>query len=268
MAIAMRLAVGGAVLIVTLGAFAVPAPARTYCTGPPSMVLAVRAGFALLIAGLLSGAAMIARGSVARARGEDARTRSTRSAGFIKDFHGVTLHAVLVLPVLAWLLARFTRLSTTTQLTIVQGAVAAYVLVALTVLLLARDRVACVIIGLVGDLEGDRDWAVRIAPVAGRARRSRSPSSSATCASGWGRPRRLPRGDRVGCAETGLRLLGIGGNHEHWARLDEMWADPAIRTTTGRPLPLEVSDHARCCPAATGSSWVAGRSSPSAVPRR
>jgi hypothetical protein len=130
--IAMLLAFGGLVLIVTLGAFAVPALlGRT--TGPPSMVLAVRAGFALLVVGLLSGAAMIARGSIARARGEDAAFVYS-TAGFIKDFHGVTLHAVLVLPATAWLLARSDRLSESTQTGVVRLATASYVLAALVVL--------------------------------------------------------------------------------------------------------------------------------------
>lgn len=133
-AIATLLAVGGAVLIVTLGAFAVPA-LRGRTTGPPSMALALRAGFALLIAGLLSGAAMIARGAIDRARGADTESIYANT-GFLKDFHGVTLHAVLVLPALAWLLAR-SRFSTTTQVSIVRAAVAGYLLVALGALLLA-----------------------------------------------------------------------------------------------------------------------------------
>ena len=32
--------------------------------------------------------------------------RAYAATGFLKSFHGVTLHAVLVFPVLAWLLAR------------------------------------------------------------------------------------------------------------------------------------------------------------------
>lgn len=134
-AIAMLLAFGGAVLIVTLGAFAVPA-LRGRTTGPPSMVLALRAGFALLIAGLLAGAAMIARGAVARARGEDASTIYS-SVGFLKDFHGVTLHAVLVLPAIAWLLARSNRFSESAQKDILKVVVAIYVVTALGVLVSA-----------------------------------------------------------------------------------------------------------------------------------
>ena len=136
--IAMLLAFGGLVLIVTLGAFAAPA-LRGRTAGPPSMVLAVRAGFALLVVGLLSGAAMIARGSIARARGEDAAFIYS-TAGFIKDFHGVTLHAVLVLPATAWLLARSDRLSESTRTGVLRVATASYVLAALIVLSVAIAR--------------------------------------------------------------------------------------------------------------------------------
>jgi hypothetical protein len=101
-AIAFTLAAGGAVLIISLGAFA-NAALRGRVDGPPSMVLAQRAGFTLLLAGLASGAAMIARGSIGRAHGDAASTMYAVT-GFLKDFHGVTLHGVLVLPGLAWLL--------------------------------------------------------------------------------------------------------------------------------------------------------------------
>ncbi len=133
-AVAMGLAAGGAVLVVVLGSFAVPA-LRGQVDGPPSMVLAVRAGFALLLAGLASGAAMIARGAVARARG-DAADRVYAVTGFLKDVHGVTLHGVLVLPALAWLLAH-TSLPERSRVRVVGVAVAAYGAVALGVL--ARD---------------------------------------------------------------------------------------------------------------------------------
>lgn len=130
-AVAMTLAAGGAVLIVVLGTFAVPA-LRGRVAGPASTALAYRAGFALLLAGLLSGAAMIARGSIARAQGD---TPSTMYAvtGFLKDFHGVTLHGVLVLPALDWILER-RGVDENTRLTVVRVAVAAYGVAALAVL--------------------------------------------------------------------------------------------------------------------------------------
>jgi hypothetical protein len=103
--VAYTLAVGGAVLVVVLGAFAVVA-LRGRVVGAPSTVLAVRAGFALLLAGLASGAAMIAVGTTAMRTGPAAHAYDV--AGFLKGFHAVTLHAVLVLPALAWWLGRRT----------------------------------------------------------------------------------------------------------------------------------------------------------------
>jgi hypothetical protein len=68
------------------------------------MPLAVRSGFALLMVALASGVAMIARGVVLTRTGhQEAAYHSTAP---LKPLHGVSLHAVLVLPLLARLLAR------------------------------------------------------------------------------------------------------------------------------------------------------------------
>ena len=102
-AVSMTLAVGGGVLVVLLTLFAV-ASFRHRPTGPTGMALAVRSGFAILLVGLASGAAMIARGVVLTRTGhQEAAYHSTAP---LKPLHGVSLHAVLVLPVLAWLLSR------------------------------------------------------------------------------------------------------------------------------------------------------------------
>jgi hypothetical protein len=102
-AVSMTLAVGGAVLVVLLTVFAV-ASFRYRPTGPGGMALAVRAGFAILLVALASGAAMIARGVVLTRTGhQEAAYHSTAP---LKPLHGVSLHAVLVLPALAWLLSR------------------------------------------------------------------------------------------------------------------------------------------------------------------
>lgn len=102
-AVSMTLAVGGGVLVVLLTLFAVAA-FRHRPTGPAGMALAVRSGFAILLVALASGAAMIARGVVlARTGHQEAAYHSTAP---LKPLHGVSLHAVLVLPALAWLLSR------------------------------------------------------------------------------------------------------------------------------------------------------------------
>jgi len=128
--VAVTLAVGGAVLIVVLGVFAVLA-IRGRTDAAPSMRLALRAGFALLVAGLLAGAAMIAVGTTAMNTGTAAHAYEV--TGFLKHFHGVTLHAVLVLPALAWLLAR-TSWEESRRVRVVAAAVVGYLAVAAAVL--------------------------------------------------------------------------------------------------------------------------------------
>lgn len=102
-AVAMMLALGGGLLIAVLTTFALAAYRRPP-DGPVGMPLALRAGFALLLVGLLSGAVMIARGVVDTRTGH--QQAAYHSSGPLKPLHAVSLHAVLVLPALAWLLAR------------------------------------------------------------------------------------------------------------------------------------------------------------------
>jgi hypothetical protein len=96
------------------------------------MTRALRAGFSLLLAGLGAGVAMIVRGEQLIAAGE--RTLAYETAGFLTWFHAITLHAVLVLPALAWLLAR-TRLDADRQLRLVTAGVGAYLLAAAVALI-------------------------------------------------------------------------------------------------------------------------------------
>jgi hypothetical protein len=100
--ISMSLAVGGGVLIVILVTLTV----RAYGENPgvpPSTRLALRAGFTTLLIALASGAAMIARGVVLVRTGHQQAAYS--AGGFLKPVHAVTMHGVLVLPGLAWLLS-------------------------------------------------------------------------------------------------------------------------------------------------------------------
>ncbi|MGW0769512.1 hypothetical protein [Streptomyces sp. NPDC002676] len=121
-AVSMTLAVGGGVLVALLTVFAV-ASFRQRPAGPAGMALAVRSGFAILLVALASGAAMIARGVVLTRTGhQEAAYHSTAP---LKPLHGVSLHAVLVLPLLAWLLSR-TAWSERTRSRIVAAAVGCY----------------------------------------------------------------------------------------------------------------------------------------------
>jgi hypothetical protein len=121
-AVSMTLAVGGGVLVVLLTVFAL-ASFRHRPAGPPGMAPAVRSGFAILLVALASGAAMIARGVVlTRAGHQEAAYHSTAP---LKPLHGVSLHAVLVLPALVRLLSR-TSWSEPTRQRIVTAAVGCY----------------------------------------------------------------------------------------------------------------------------------------------
>ena len=102
-AVSMCLAAGGAVLLLVLGCMATAA-FRGDSSQPPSMRLALRAGFATLIVGLLSGAAMIARGVALVKTGH--QFEAYHAVGFLKSVHFVSLHGVIVLPAVAWLAAR------------------------------------------------------------------------------------------------------------------------------------------------------------------
>jgi hypothetical protein len=124
--VATALAIGGAVLVGTLGTFAIVA-LRGRVDATPPMRRALRAGFALLLAALAAGVAMIVRGEQLIAAGE--RSVAYDTAGYLKWFHAVTLHAVFVLPALAWLLAR-TRLDEGRQQRAVTAGVTAYLLAA------------------------------------------------------------------------------------------------------------------------------------------
>jgi hypothetical protein len=128
--VAMSLAAGGAVLIAVLGALSVTA-FRGRIDGPPSLRLALRGGFALLLAGLAAGVAMIVRGETLIKAGK--RTEAYDTAGFLKGFHAVTLHAVLLLPALAWLMTR-TNLTEPARTRVVAAGLGCYLVAAGVVL--------------------------------------------------------------------------------------------------------------------------------------
>ncbi|MEU6405717.1 hypothetical protein [Streptomyces sp. NPDC046985] len=123
-AVSATLAVGGVLLVGLLTGFAVLS-FRRRPAGPAGMARAVRSGFAILLVALASGAAMIARGvALSQAGHQQAAYASTAP---FKPLHGVSLHAVLVLPALAWLLSR-TSWSEQRRLRIVTAGVVAYAL--------------------------------------------------------------------------------------------------------------------------------------------
>lgn len=96
--IAMSLAFGGAVLVAVLGTLAIVA-LRGRVRGGRDLLLAMRVGFLLLLVALGTGVAMIAKGTVLVREGDPQLAYDT--AGSLKPLHGTTLHAVLVLPLIA-----------------------------------------------------------------------------------------------------------------------------------------------------------------------
>lgn len=123
---------------------------------------------------------------------------------------------------------------------------------------LCRGHDRLVIIGLIGDLEGDRAWAVsRLRELGERG------DVQVACQLGDLRFGMGPQHDEYlaaiesVCAEFGLRLLCVNGNHENWARLDRLWAQPRWQHQDGSLRPIDVSDHVTVLP--RGHRWTMGR---------
>lgn len=127
--IARTLAAGGVVLVLVIAWLTVSA-FRRQPQLPNSLRVAIRTGLALLSASLVVGAAMIAKGMTLVFAGHPQAAYTT--GGALKATHGVTMHAVLVLPVLAWLLS-FVRWPEPQRLRVVQLASAGYLTVAASV---------------------------------------------------------------------------------------------------------------------------------------
>ncbi|OLR95431.1 hypothetical protein BJP25_06710 [Actinokineospora bangkokensis] len=120
--ISMALAAGGAMIVVSAVVLLVAA-FRRGAVEAAGMRVAVRAGLVLFFCALAVGAAMIARGSIA-VRGGDPQLAYT-TAGGLKPAHAMAMHAVLVLPVLAWVLG-FARWPEIARLRVVQLALVGY----------------------------------------------------------------------------------------------------------------------------------------------
>lgn len=130
-AVSMTLAAGGFVIIATIIGMTLAA-FRSGRRQTAAMRLALRFGFGTLLVALAVGAAMIATGSAA-ARGPDPSI-AYETAGFLKPAHAVTMHAILVIPALAWLLT-FTRWGENQQVNIVRLGIVGYTVLALAVIL-------------------------------------------------------------------------------------------------------------------------------------
>ena len=119
------LAAGGAALVVAIVVFTITA-FRTNPKLPISLRLAIRAGFVSLLAAQVTGALMIARGMILVFRGEPQEAYA--NGGILKPTHAVTMHGVLLLPALAWMLS-FTNFSERHRVQVVRLATCGYVLI-------------------------------------------------------------------------------------------------------------------------------------------
>ncbi|KAA2259588.1 hypothetical protein F0L68_21725 [Solihabitans fulvus] len=125
------LASGGMVLIAVVLALTVVAQ-RPNPSVSPSMRLALRFGFLALLAALAVGAVMIAKGEILANSGQLELAFAT--GGSYKPAHAAPMHAILVLPALAWLLS-FTDWPEARRLLVVRVAVGCYLVVAAAVML-------------------------------------------------------------------------------------------------------------------------------------
>ncbi|HEX8510895.1 MAG TPA: hypothetical protein VF635_15520 [Propionibacteriaceae bacterium] len=116
------------VAVVALGIIAVTVQALTSVRAAPSMRLAVRGGLLLLVAGQVLGQLILVNGATVLHHDPGANLAQASvlgAAGQMKVPHAVALHAIQVLPALAWLLS-FTSLVERVRLRLVVLAAAGY----------------------------------------------------------------------------------------------------------------------------------------------
>jgi hypothetical protein len=113
-----------------------------------------------------------------------------------------------------------------------------------------------VIVGLVGDLEGEERAAVECLRVLGESG-VRTAYQLGDLRVGMGPdPDGYLGAVEAVCAEYDLRLWCITGNHENWALLDALWARPGGRQADGSLEPLAISAHVTMLP--RGHRWELG----------
>jgi len=120
--VARTLAAGGVALVVIIAVLTLAA-LRANPTISAGLRIAIRAGFIALCSAVSVGALMIAKGMLLVFAGNSQAAYVT--GGTLKPTHAVTMHAILVLPLLAWLLS-FTAWNERRQLEVVLLATAGY----------------------------------------------------------------------------------------------------------------------------------------------
>jgi hypothetical protein len=108
--------------------------AFTALDAPPSMALAIRAGLLILLVGQGVGGWMIGHGLGVAETGQTDGLTTFGQAGVMKVPHAVSMHAIQVLPILAWLLG-FAAVAERRRLVLLRAATAGYLaLVAVSLL--------------------------------------------------------------------------------------------------------------------------------------
>ncbi len=136
LSVSMTLA-GGGFVIIAVGLILTGAALRRLADLTPELRLALRFGCGTLLMAFGTGAIMIATGVTLARSGDPAAAYAI--GGFLKPLHAVAMHAILVLPGLAWLIG-FTGWDAGRRLRVVRWAIMGY-----SVLL-----VGAVIISLIG----------------------------------------------------------------------------------------------------------------------
>ena len=124
--VARALAVGGIALVTVIVGLTATAFRRNPAV-PISLRRAIQMGFVALCIAMATGATMIARGMLLVFAGHP--TAAYATGGALKPTHAVTMHGILVLPLLAWLLS-FADWSERDRLRVVLLASAAYLALA------------------------------------------------------------------------------------------------------------------------------------------
>jgi hypothetical protein len=140
---------GGVAIAVTVAVIvALAVLAFTAMQAPPSMALAIRAGLCILLVAQGVGGWMIQHGVGPASDGATTGLTTFGPAGVMKVPHAVAIHAIQVLPALAWLLS-FTRLPERRRLALVRVGGGGYL--------------ALVVVSLLQTATGTAPWDVGVA---------------------------------------------------------------------------------------------------------
>jgi hypothetical protein len=102
-AMVARMLAGGGIVLVAIIVVLTFAAFRTNPRVPISLRVAIRIGFVALVCAVVVGMLMIANGMMLVFAGDPQAAYAT--GGALKPTHAVTMHAILLLPALAWLLS-------------------------------------------------------------------------------------------------------------------------------------------------------------------